>query len=296
MAVLLVFCVGLWLGTWLYQPEPTSYALAEQNYRVEVSHFVQNLPKKIDYNNEQEENGYNYSKNKYKTYAQKDAQNIQINYQNFDPNTATLPQLLGLGINVRAANSIINYREKGGKFRQPSDLQKIYTLTPAEYAKVQPYITLPSYKPKKDSIYAKREYVSAAKLAKIVEINAADSTELEGIKGVGSYIARNIIWYRNSLGGFKNVEQLQEVKSMSEAQYQEILPFCRVNAALLKKTNINQADLKKLGRHPYIGYANAKNIIAYRTAHGNFKGINDLKRLSTLDQKFVEKIQDYLEY
>lgn len=45
----------------------------------------------------------------------------------------------------------------------------------------------------------------------LVDLNRADTTELKKIPGIGSGIARLIIGYRQRLGGFYNITQLQEI-------------------------------------------------------------------------------------
>jgi competence protein ComEA len=52
----------------------------------------------------------------------------------FDPNTISATQWMELGLSERTANTIIHYREKGGKFRSPEDLSKIWGM-PADLAR-----------------------------------------------------------------------------------------------------------------------------------------------------------------
>ena len=44
----------------------------------------------------------------------------------FDPNTASAETLAALGFSNRQVNTIVNYRNKGGKFFKKEDLQKVY--------------------------------------------------------------------------------------------------------------------------------------------------------------------------
>lgn len=46
----------------------------------------------------------------------------------------------------------------------------------------------------------------------MIDLNRADTTELKKIPGIGIGIARAIVAYRNQLGGFYDVGQLQELK------------------------------------------------------------------------------------
>src|SRR5688572_15520868 len=47
----------------------------------------------------------------------------------FDPNTLDEKGWKRLGIHARTIRTILNFRLKGGKFRQPADLNKIYGMS-----------------------------------------------------------------------------------------------------------------------------------------------------------------------
>lgn len=57
---------------------------------------------------------------------------------------------------------------------------------------------------------------------KKVDINNASQTELETLPGIGPSLASKIIEYREQNGGFKNIEELQNVKGIGDAKYSEI--------------------------------------------------------------------------
>ncbi len=46
----------------------------------------------------------------------------------FDPNTASFDDFVRLGLSEKVANIIFNYRDKGGKFREAADFQKIWLI------------------------------------------------------------------------------------------------------------------------------------------------------------------------
>ena len=62
---------------------------------------------------------------------------------NFNPNTIGADSLQLLGFSPKQAQSILNYRNKGGKFRVKRDFAKLYVVDSAKYAALVPYILLP---------------------------------------------------------------------------------------------------------------------------------------------------------
>ena len=57
----------------------------------------------------------------------------EISYFQFNPNTASKADFQKLGLSPRTAQSILNYRNKGGKFFKKEDFKKIYTLKDEDY-------------------------------------------------------------------------------------------------------------------------------------------------------------------
>ena len=60
----------------------------------------------------------------------------------FDPNTVAYDTLLAMNLSSYVSRNIIRYREAGGIFRQPSDLEKIYGLEKEMYDALFPYIVI----------------------------------------------------------------------------------------------------------------------------------------------------------
>jgi competence protein ComEA len=89
------------------------------------------------------------------------------------------------------------------------------------------------YVPKKGEIIdvgAKSSYAAkpTAKRGK-VNINKAAAEELDKLPGVGPAIAQKIVEYRDSSGGFKSVEELNNVSGMGDAKYKDIKDLVTVD-------------------------------------------------------------------
>ncbi len=216
----------------------------------------------------------------------------------FNPNTATEDEFIKLGLTKRQAAGILNYRNKGGKFRKKEDFAKMYTISKDEYARLEAFIIIPEEKQEekiyteKKTYFEKKEY--PAKQTVLVEINTADSLELIKVKGIGPYTAMKIIELRTKLGGFNSKEQLREVYRVDSARYAEIEPYLTVDPFEVKKLNINTATLDELKNHPYIRYNIANSIVSIRQQHGRFSSIEGIKKSHLVTEDIFRKIVPYL--
>ena len=104
-----------------------------------------------------------------------------------------------------------------------------------------------------------------------LNLNSADTTELKSLPGIGSFFAKNIVDYRNKLGGFIEKEQLLEVYAFDTTRMSNIENLIVIDTIELRKVNINTDDFKTILRHPYIEYEDVKKIVNYRESKGMIK-------------------------
>ncbi|MBK9257540.1 MAG: helix-hairpin-helix domain-containing protein [Saprospiraceae bacterium] len=250
------------------------------------------------FENSEENNIENDFSNKSQSYYNKENKKSTRLRFTFDPNLISEDSLLMLGFSKFAAKNLANYRNKGGKIQDSEKFKTIYGMDTVLINDLQDFIVIsdifkhvnrPQYS--KDN-FSKNE-IKVVSL-QFVELNSADSVQLTGIKGIGPYKASSIIRYRKRLGGFLDVEQILEVKGISDSLYLEIKDFMEVDENLINRININTADYKTLISHPYMEKNAVNLILNYRKQHGSFQSPKEIKRIRAFKEEFVNKILPYL--
>lgn len=254
-----------------------------------------------------------------KTYADKRETYLAF----FDPNTADSTLLLRLGLKPWQVRNIYKYRARGGTYRRKEDFARVYGLTVKEYKRLAPYIRISKdYMPAatlrevrrlqldrqtaanrngatlhNGQVYGKNEETRQTVQVKIrngehIPVNTSDTTMLVKIPGIGKYYARQIVNYRNRLGGYVSANQLMEIEGLPE----ETLEYIEIDTEHVKRLNVNSLTLAQLRRHPYINYWQARAITEYRRLHGKIKNIHDLQLMREFTQHDLKRIEPYVEY
>lgn len=211
-------------------------------------------------------------------------QHTNVTLFSFNPNHLPVLQWQKLGLSTHQINIIKNYEAKGGRFYTKQDLQKIYSISAADYQRLEPYIDLPA------------RSNNELKTFTVVELNTADEKTLTGINGIGSSLAKRVIRYRDRLGGFYRKEQLKEVWGLDSMMYQDIEKQVKADPARIKKIDINKATLNNLMVFPYLSYKQKNAIIEYRNQHGNYSGLSDLLNIPIIDDGILRKIEPYINF
>ncbi len=158
-----------------------------------------------------------------------------------------------------------------------------------------------------------------------IDINTAEKEDLTRIKGIGDYLADEIIYYRNETGGFNNIEEIMNVNGIGEKIFAEIRDFIYVENPVYPveevceeiisdepeyqeeilteppltlddciPININTADKEILMLLPYVDESVADEIIQLRTQLGAYSNTYELLYLQSLSQNQIAEIIDYL--
>ena len=235
----------------------------------------------------------------------------------FDPNNLNSEGWHRLGLSDRLTQTILNYIGKGGRFKRPEDLKRLYGLHNSDYERLLPFVKIaessqdyyqkltmhskPVYafqdKSKTDSFSRIRQpgFFYPAKKFSPIDINQSDSAKWTLFPGIGEKLAARIVHYREKLGGFHQVEQVGETFGLPDSTFQIIKPYLRLGVVKLVHIDLNVASKEILQSHPYIRWQIASGIVAYRLQHGGFQSVEELLQLAQIDSVKFQKLKPYLE-
>ena len=223
----------------------------------------------------------------------------EIRLATFDPNMADSTTFLSLGLPSWMASNILRYRNRQGRFRRPEDFRKIYGLTEEQYRTLLPYIRIAEEPISPDTsrllvVQATAQHDTLMKYQPgiIIDLNQADTTELKKIPGIGSRIAQSIVNRRRLLGGFYQIEQLEEIRLKVE----KLRSWFSVDATQIHRININKASVERMMHHPYINFYQAKVIAEYRKKKGKLRDLKQLALYEEFTSADFERIMPYICY
>ncbi len=203
--------------------------------------------------------------------------------EHFDPNMAPFEIMVAAGLPERIVHTMINYREKGGKFYKPEDLLKIYIMTDSIYREVEPWIRIPPV-PKAAARNRPRDPI---------DVNQANLEEWTFLPGIGQGYAKQICRFRDALGGFASIDQVSETFGLPDTVFQRIRSFLTCSP-IPTGILINKLSAEELAMHPYIRPREARILVNYRTQHGPYSSILEIRRsMAIQDTLRLNKLQPY---
>ena len=135
----------------------------------------------------------------------------------------------------------------------------------------------------------------SVEMTTIVNINAADTTLLKQLSGIGGAYAKWILNYREKLGGFCETEQLLEVYRMDTTRFNGIKNYIKIDSTFIpNKLKINSDEFKVLLKHPYLEYDDVKKIVNYREQKGMITSWEQLRNV--VGDGIRPKLRYYIDY
>ena len=227
----------------------------------------------------------------------------------FDPNTASENDFKRLGLSQKAINSILNFREKGGKFKTAEDFQKIYNISETEFNFVRDFIVINN---KNNSFYNKNKYSKQKQDIKLYNFDPNTATKEDFLNfGLKEWQADQIINSREKGKVFRSADDFSKVYGLKKEQYDQLKDYIEISETFVNQAitennhtstkdkniilDINSATAADFQKLQGIGPSYAERIIEYRKKLGGFVNIEQLTEVYNFTPEMLEDIQNQLD-
>jgi len=217
----------------------------------------------------------------------------------FNPNYLSDYKAYLLGIDTPALARIRRFRHSGKFFHSKEQFRQVAGLSDSLFRQVEPYIRIPVFpKRKTRAAYAHSsgKETSVQMPPAKQDINTATAEDLKKVYGIGEVLSRRIVKYRSRLGGFTIREQLKDVYALSDQAYENLWQRFEIKTpkTITRLIPLNTAPIDRLSQNPYIDFDLAEKIVEYRSLHGDFRKMEDLKKVEGFPSDKYRRIILYL--
>jgi competence ComEA-like helix-hairpin-helix protein len=219
----------------------------------------------------------------------------------FNPNFISDYKGYKLGMSIQEIDRLLAFRKQNKYVNSAEEFQKVTQVSDSLLRVLAPNFKFPDWVNKKNTAasFTNSKYSVFAKKEKtvIIDINTASLADLIKVYGIGEVTAQRILSYKEILGGFVAMEQLNEVWGLSPEVLANLNKQFQVKSTLgIKKYNINNASIKELAQFPYFKYTIARQIVMYRSMNGDIHNIEDLTKIKGMPNDKIKIIVLYLEF
>jgi competence ComEA-like helix-hairpin-helix protein len=207
----------------------------------------------------------------------------------FNPNNYSLSDWMNLGLSEKQSVVVLKFTSRG--IYSEEDLKRIFVIPDVLFELIRDSVVYPE---RFQNTPNQESFKKQAKQITLINLNTADTTEFIKIYGVGAFYAKQIIRYREKLGGYFTKEQLFEVWKMTNEAYDKIKDHVFISEKDVKRININSVTIEELKVHPYLKWNQANSIVKMRIQRNGFKNIEELKESVLIDSETYEKLFPYL--
>lgn len=154
------------------------------------------------------------------------------------------------------------------------------------------------------------------------ELNEASAEQLALLPGIGEKLAEDIITYRSSIGGFRNIEELMNVSGIGESKFETVREYIYVTDPVydvpvseeqpseelppeeetehiptleeIAPLDLNTATKEELMLLPHVDETIAERIISFREQAGGFSHPYELLYIEGLTREKVAEIINFV--
>jgi competence ComEA-like helix-hairpin-helix protein len=218
----------------------------------------------------------------------------------YNPNFITDFKGYKLGMSTEEIDRLLSFRKTNKYVNSAREFQSVTKVSDSLLKVLAPYFKFPDWVTNKKSNnyvkYDKKDFLKKEKIV-LIDINQATAEDLIKVYGIGPALSERILKEKAKYGSFVAMEQLKDVWGLSAEVVENLNKYFNISTIPnVKKIKINEASIKELMQFPLFRYALAKEIVTFRSMHGEIKGIEDLSKIYGFPVDKVKIIALYLEF
>ncbi len=211
----------------------------------------------------------------------------------FDPNTATLDDLLELGLTKYEAVSLLKYRAAGKVFRIPEDLALCHGIGDSLYRRLAPWVRIGRKYAIAPEEYRTGRILPEPLAPRPFRIDTVSARYLRAIGALSKRQAEAFVRWRD-LRGIYDMEELRDCYVVSDSVAAALEPYVifpeRKPHPTEEPVELNSADSAALRSVSGIGPKTVGAILAYRERLGGFLRAEQLAEVPGVTERNYEKI------
>ncbi|AEA44133.1 ComEA family DNA-binding protein [Fluviicola taffensis] len=206
----------------------------------------------------------------------------------FNPNEYTLEQWMALGLSEKQSAIVLKFTNR--KIYSNEELKRVFVISNELFELIKDSTIYPE-RPK--NFDKQTEYILEQELI-VLDVNRVTLDEMLAARDISVFDAKQIIKYRDELGGFYSKDQLNEVWQATPEKVILWEKHIQIDLKNVKTININNCSSKQLSFHPYISWNLANSLVKLRTQIGSYKEVQEIKKSVLMTDELYEKLKHYL--
>lgn len=164
-------------------------------------------------------------------------------FEKFNPNIVTAAYWERIGLKPKIAKRVNKFITSGNGISKPTELLVIYGFKKEWLEDIDQYLVFKAQK---------------------IDLNVADVSEFQSVRGIGDVLATRILKFRDRLGGFASVNQLYQVYGLDSLVISRSMSRFEIKKQW-KKISIHKASLRDFESHLYLNSTQSEEIIKIRS-------------------------------
>ena len=228
----------------------------------------------------------------------------------FNPDQLSQSDWENMGFSEKQSAAILKYKSYlGGSFVSKEKFKECFIINEENYAKLEPYLTLPSKTPSNFNTYAGKSKSFKSKTPQTsFDPNTLDVNGWMAL-GFSEKQANVIVNYRdrNLKGSFKTLDDIKNCFVISAEKFEELKPFIQLNPSTMaknfdnkktefkqEKTDFSKTDMNYITFKQLLEFGlderSAGSMIGFRKKLGGFMTKDQILETYNIDKELVQKL------